>query len=108
MVIRSHAVPIFIAVWVFLALLSAVFFVNRNAQFKRKAWPPVAVLVGVLLAGCGWVGGASLLFAGSAALVITLVSLRRFAFCDACGRTIDTKWPFPSVTLCPKCGAELK
>ena len=49
---RDQVIPVFFAIWVALGLFSAgFFFLNKNAQLKRKVWPPFVVTTGVLFVG---------------------------------------------------------
>jgi len=41
--------PIFFGTWVVLGIISfAIFFLGKNAQLKRKLWPPFVIGTGVL------------------------------------------------------------
>ena len=104
MVIRNHAGPIFITFLVVLMVVSIALFLYRNVRVKRRVQPVISVLVGVLVGSFSWVFGMPLIFAIPFSLVIILVNLQRFRVCDACGRTVDTKWPFSSIECCSGCG----
>lgn len=43
--------PVFFGAWIVLGLFSiGFFFLNKNAQLKRKVWPPFVIATGILTA----------------------------------------------------------
>lgn len=104
--------PIFIGVWVVLGLFSAVFFfLGKNAQLKRKVWPPFTIATAVLFVGFAWAMGfpSEVFFVMVPAVaLITFLNLRSTKFCDACGKTIMSQNPFSSPEFCSKCGSKLQ
>jgi hypothetical protein len=108
----NHVFPVFIGVWIALAVFSgAFFFLNSNAALKRKVWPPFAIATGVLFVGFVWAMGLPTTFFIVIILVvelITLLNFRAMKFCDACGRTLMHQNPFFTPQFCSKCGAKLK
>jgi hypothetical protein len=106
----NEGFDVFFAVWVLLGLFSAgFFFINRNADLKRRVWPWFVIGVGVLFLGfVGFSGGYQILyFAGPAVALITIMNLRRVKFCDSCGKTIFQAF-LSAPKFCSYCGAQLK
>ena len=104
--------PVFAGVWVVLGLFSAGFlFLSKNAQLKRKLWPPFLILTGVLFVGFIWAMGAipwqGMLVAVPLVALITYLNLRAVQFCDSCGSTVMSQNPFPLPAFCSKCGSKL-
>ena len=81
--------PVFFSVWILLGLFSAgFFFLNKNAAFKRKVWPPFVVLTGVLFVAFALalrIPGQALVVMVPAVVLITFFNLRTVQFCDGCG-----------------------
>jgi hypothetical protein len=104
--------PVFFGVWVVLGLFSTVFFfLNKNANLKRKVWPPFVIATGLLFLGFTWAMGfpAHVMYiAAPAVFVITLLNLRAMRFCSSCGATQMSQNPFSKPEHCSKCGAHLE
>jgi len=75
--------PVFFSVWILLGLFSAgFFFLNKNAAFKRKVWPPFVVLTGVLFVAFALalrIPGQALVVMVPAVVLITFFNLRTVA-----------------------------
>lgn len=103
--------PIFFGVWMLLGLGSFAFFhLNRNAVLKRKVWPIVVLLSGILFIGFIWkmgIRGNGVYMAVPAVVLISLLNLRATKFCDSCGRTLHNQGLFSAAEYCPKCGVKL-
>ena len=104
--------PVFFIVWIALTIGSGLFFwLNRNAELKRKVLPPLLLVAGALFIGFIWVSGAPvnlLYIAIPLVALITILNIRGIKFCDACGSTLHSQNPFSPSKFCSKCGAELK
>jgi hypothetical protein len=103
--------PVFLGVWVVLGLCSAGFFLSKNAQLKRKVWPPFVVVTGILFAGFVWSMGIpseGLIIFVPAIALITFLNLRAVQFCNSCGATTMSQNPLSKPAVCSKCGAGLK
>lgn len=103
--------PIFFGTWVVLGIISfAIFFIGKNAQLKRKLWPPFVIGTGVLFIGfiCAMgFGGQALYIMVPAVVLITFLNLRSTKFCDSCGKTIINQNFLVRPEFCSKCGAKL-
>ena len=104
--------PVFFGVWVVLGLFSAgFFFLNKNAQLKRKVWPRFVVVTGALFAGFVWAMGFPshvMFIVVPAVALITVLNLHAVQFCNSCGATIMSQNPLSKPAFCSKCGAGLK
>jgi len=103
--------PIFFGFWVLGLFAAGFFFLNRNAQLKRKVWPPFVVAAGVLFAGFVWATGAPaevLVIVVPVVALITTWNLRAVQFCNNCGATIMSQNPLSRPAFCSKCGTSLK
>jgi hypothetical protein len=104
--------PIFVGVWVALALSSAAFFVlSKNVRLKRKVWPPVLVFTGALFIALVWATGLPSPLALLAVLGVALmIYLNRHAvqFCDTCGAATLSQSAFTRPEACSSCRAPLK
>ena len=103
---------IFFGTWVVLGLVSfLIFFVGKNAELKRKLWPPFVIGAGALFIFFVYMmsfGGEILLIMIPAVIVITFLNLRATKFCDSCGKTIINQNFFVKPEFCSKCGSKLK
>ncbi len=112
-------VPVlFVATWVVLGVTGfIVFFLSRDAAFKRKWFPRYIVLTGVLFVlfvSAMTVAGSNsfaslwmLVFVVPALTLICYLNLKFTKFCGKCGATIvDHNW-FSPTRFCSKCGAKL-
>jgi hypothetical protein len=110
---REQVWSLFVGVWIALALAGILlFYVNRNAAFKRTYFPWHAGLVGTLflvfLVALGWPWELAVVGAPFVAIV-TYMNVRTTYFCDACGRTLIQPLGLPRRarrTSC-KCGAAI-
>lgn len=108
----SPLFPVFFGVWGVLALCSAGFFrLNKNANLKRKVWPPFVVTTSIVFIGFAWATSkrAEVLYVlVPAVALIALLSLRTVQFCNSCGATLWSPSPFLKPAFCSKCGASLQ
>ena len=108
----DQVVPILFGVWILLSVSGFVlFYLKRDAAFKRKYYPWYICLAGVLFlcfAAATGVPFAVLAFMTPFIVLITFLNLRGTQFCDACGRTIIQQAPFSRPEFCSKCGASLR
>jgi len=102
----------FIAVWIALGLgLAGLMYFNRDAAFKHRIFPPIAIglnalfLVFIILPG----GPRTVLpFLVPMIVLITFLNVKFTKFCDACGETVyQTRKSLRPAEFCPKCGAPL-
>ena len=104
--------PIFFGTWVVLGLVSFyIFFIGKNAELKRKLWPPFVIGTGVLFILFVYLmgfGGEAMYMMVPAVILITILNLRATKFCDSCGKTIINQNFFVKPEFCSKCGAKLK
>ena len=103
--------PIFLGTWIVLGIISfVIFFLGKNAQLKRKLWPPFVIGAGVLFAVFVTLMGFPLdtfYIMGPALILITYLNLTRTKFCDSCGKTIINQNFFAKPEYCTKCGEKL-
>ncbi len=103
--------PIFVGVWVILAITGfLLFFVSKNAKLKRNAWPPFVIGTGVLFALFVYLMGFpvdTFVVVGPVIILIMVLNLRSVKFCDECGKTIMNQNPFARREFCSKCGSKL-
>ena len=104
--------PIFFGAWVVLGVISfVIFFVGKNAELKRKLWPPFVIGTGALFVFFVYqmdVGGEAMYMMVPAVIFITFLNLRATKFCDSCGKTIINQNFFVKPEFCSKCGEKLK
>src|SRR5947208_16732928 len=104
--------PIFIGVWIMLSIVGfLLFYVSKNAAFKRRYSPWFAGLTGLLFIGI--VTATAIPLAMLAIMIpfvalITYLNIRGTQFCGACGRTMIQQMPFSRADFCSKCGAPLR
>ncbi len=108
----DRLLPVLIGVWVVFGLFaSAFFFVSKNANLKRKAWPPFMIAGALVFLGFSWTMGFSarmFFFELPVVALITFLNVRAMRFCDACGKTNTTQNHFSPARFCSKCGASLE
>ena len=101
---------LFFPAWLGLAALAYFLFIrSKNAAFKKRYYKPFVVLVGIAFAAFSVSvspGAPRYMIIGSVAL-ITLLNLRAYTFCEACGSTVGSGW-IARAKECPACGAEMK
>jgi hypothetical protein len=106
--------PVFVGVWIVLGVTSGLFFhLSKNAELKRRVWPPLVIGSSLLFLGFTIImfreaPSNAWLFVIPAVAVITFLNFRNTRFCDACGKTIYNSGFFSRSKFCPKCGAKLK
>jgi len=103
--------PAFFVLWVTMGVVfSAFFYLNKDAALKRKVWPIVSIVTGLVFVGyvlsMGTPAHVLVIMIPFVAL-ITLINLRVMRFCDECGRTVRTRSAFAPAKFCPHCGAPL-
>ena|SRR5215208_4959208 len=103
--------PIFFVVWAVLAVVGLfLFYVNKNAQFKRKYFPWYIILTGVLFCSFILVMGFPVLVMFIVVPVIAIISylnIKSIKFCDNCGKTLVNQAWLIKPENCAKCGAKL-
>jgi hypothetical protein len=94
--------------WTLAGIVSAFFFLNRNAALKRRLWPPFAVASAILLLVIVWwfLPSEALYVAAPLAALVTFINLRVVKFCNACGATTQNL-PFRPARFCARCGHPL-
>jgi hypothetical protein len=104
--------PIFFGTWVVLGLVSFfIFFIGKNAELKRKLWPPFVIGAGVLFIFFVYLmgfDGKIMYMMVPAVILITILNLRATKFCDSCGKSIINQNLFVKPEFCSKCGSKLK
>ena len=108
---REEIFPIFFVVWVALGVAGFfLFYVSKNARFKKKYFPWYAILAGVVFISFGLMIGfpsEMLYLMVPAVALITFLNIKSTKFCENCGRTIINQMWFTKVEYCAKCGAKL-
>ncbi len=104
--------PVFAVTWVLLGVLGFyLFYLGKDADFKRKWWPWWIALIGVLFVLFIALTGfplQTLLFAIPGILLISWLNIRQTRFCSSCGRMVLSSTPFLRPDYCSKCGAKLE
>ncbi|PYN32488.1 MAG: hypothetical protein DME01_21410 [Candidatus Rokuibacteriota bacterium] len=89
----------FVASWGLLGIGGFfLFYVGKNAAFKRRYFPWFAGLTGLLFVGIAASAGVPVVMLGILLLfaaLITYLSIRGTQFCSACGKTVSQEIPFP-------------
>jgi hypothetical protein len=102
---------LFIGTWIVLGVVSAAFFfLNNNAELKRKVWVPYLIVVDVLFIGFILLMGFPvevLYILGPAIIIITILNMKMVKFCGSCGKTLMSQNFISPPKYCSKCGAEL-
>src|SRR5438093_13298734 len=67
-----------------------LFYVSKNAAFKRRFFPWYIIIVGLIFAAIPVASGqtAALFMVIPAVALISFMNIRLTKFCDACGRTV--------------------
>lgn len=103
--------PIFFGTWGVLGIASfVIFFLGKNAQLKRKLWPPFVIGTSALFIGFTYamdVGGQALYITAPVIILITVFNLRSTKFCNGCGKTIINQNFLVKPEFCTKCGEKL-
>ncbi len=103
--------PAFLVIWAVLAIgFSAFLYLSSNAALKRKVWPFATLAASLIFIAFVWTSGIpheGLLFVIPMVTFITWINIRTMKFCDACGKTVQTRNPFSPPKFCPQCGAPL-
>lgn len=106
------AFPVFVFTWIILGIISfIVFFLGKNAQLKRKLWPPFVIVGGVLFIGFAYTmgfRGEGIYFLVPVIILTSFLNIRFTKFCDGCGKIITNKNFLSKIESCPKCGEKLK
>ena len=100
---------------VFAAGVSLFFWLNRNAKLKRRIWPVLSVLSGIIfgvICYCLTAGDGAILFiVVPAVVIISYLNTRLTCFCNSCGRTLwarpELRRPLTPPESCRYCGAKL-
>jgi hypothetical protein len=104
--------PIFVCTWIILGIISfIVFFIGKNAQLKRKLWPPFVIGSGILFISFTYAmgfRGEGIYFVVPVVMLVSFINIRSIKFCDECGKTIKSQNLLSKIEFCPKCGAKLK
>jgi hypothetical protein len=104
----SKIFPIFVAVWVLIAIATSLLHLRGSLETKRRWHPRITVAVGVLfLAFVASVAPARALYlVVPAVALITYLNLKVIRFCSACGATLRQAG-FRAPVHCSRCGAKL-
>jgi predicted membrane protein len=109
--VMDRMFSIFFGVWVVLALIGFyLFYINKNASFKRRFFPVFIISAGLLMIIFTLLLGVSLqmlFIVVPAVVLITYLNIRATKFCPQCGRTVHNGTWFHRLEYCPYCGAEL-
>src|SRR3982750_3388259 len=92
-------------------LASAFLWLSRNASLKRRLFPYIASLLGVLFLAVFFATGLpleNLYTFGPLMAVAVWLNVRAFQFCQACGATVRGGAFISRPQFCPRCGANLK
>jgi len=96
--------------WIIVGIAGGIFFFfSRNADLKRRLWPPYIIGGAILFLFLVWwfLPIEALYAAVPLVALITFINLRTMKFCDACGATTQNL-PFRPARFCAKCGAPLQ
>ena len=108
---KERIVIIFFLTWLVLGVVSLyLFFINKNAAFKRTIFPWFVILVGMLfLSFLILLDGPrrDLLFMIPLIALISFLNIYRTRFCDACGKTVHNYRGLGRPRQCSKCGSML-
>jgi hypothetical protein len=101
----------FVAFWGVLGAVGAyLFYFRKDAGFKRKYFRKYAIFTGVVFVtvpvftGFPW---QMLAISVPFVALIIYLNVRTTRFCDQCGRTNFSQFPFAMPKFCSKCGAKL-
>ncbi len=98
--------PVFAATWVLLGVLGFyLFYLGKDADFKRKWFPRWIALIGVLFVLFIALTGfpmQMLLFGFPGILLISWLNIRQTRFCSSCGRMVWSSAPFTQPDFCSK------
>src|SRR5258706_14458976 len=102
---------IFFLTWLVLGGIGlCLFFINKNASFKRSIFPWFSILVGALfLSFMVLLDTPRHVFFIIIPMIalITFLNIHRTKFCDACGKTVYNYGGVGRPKQCSKCGAML-
>ena len=103
---------VFLVGWMVLAAaMFLLFYVNRDAAWKRRWWPWASYGSGAVflaaLALLGGLGGSFGVLMIAAVALISWMNVRGTQFCVQCGRTVLNRTGWGRAKFCPKCGAPL-
>ncbi|MGF1748626.1 MULTISPECIES: hypothetical protein [Vibrio] len=105
----DEKVQVAFSVWVAFVLVGYVlFYVNKNARFKRKYYPIFSVIASVLfLFGANMMGHFTLQFLIVIVPIVSLITfmnIRGAKFCDFCGKSNFSQTLKDRKAECQKCG----
>ncbi len=110
--VRNGILPVFAGVWGLLAVGGFfLFYVSKNAVFKRKYFQWFAGLTGLVFVAFATATGipvAMLAILVPFVALLTYLHIRATQFCTACGRTLVQQIPFSRADFCSKCGSPLR
>jgi hypothetical protein len=110
--IDMNPARLFLVTWLILGGLNIyVFFINRNAAFKRAMLPWFALVAGLVCLFFMFISGfgGRLIFLFTIAFtLISYVNIQRIRFCDACGKMLFNYFGLDPPTECSKCGATFR
>ena len=109
--ISRELVSLIIGYVVLGVVVSAFYYLSRNAWLKRKLLAPFNIVIGVYFGCILYVGGAPPLVCYlffPMLIVFTILNFRSTRFCDACGRTLYRQHILTPAAFCSHCGAELQ
>src|ERR671939_1982377 len=111
LMMRRDIFPFLIVAWIVLCVGGFfLFYINRNAQFKRKYFPWYAIIAGSLFLSMALEMGnplLSLVVMGPITAIITFINIKTTKCCANCGGTIVNQMRFTKSEYCPKCGGKL-
>jgi biotin transporter BioY len=110
--------PYFSALWIILGITGFLLFhIKRDAEFKRRWFPPFVISTGVLFLGFVWLITslnpnkndpiAEMLFGVPFVILIMFLNIRMTKFCSNCGKTAYPR-TFSAPKFCSDCGASLQ
>lgn len=111
------AFGVFMATWIALGVISLVGYVVLSPEAKRRWYPRLAILAGILFpifvfavfaSEQGWGSGfAALAFFAPVSAAFTYLNIKSNRICPRCGRIVQSWGRLWSVHFCPKCGQPL-
>ncbi len=94
-------------VFLYGAILSIFLHVNKNADLKRKVFPYLLGILGILMFAIIWSDpktDMSAIYIVVAVSLIMILNYRTINFCTSCGKTVFSRNPVKPQSYCGNCG----
>lgn len=99
-----------LSTFLYAIIVSIFLHFNKNSDLKRKAFPYLLAILGILLCGLIWgdtKNDLPLIYIVVGVSLMMMLNYKTINFCTSCGKTVFSGNPFKPPSHCVNCGSKV-